>query len=191
MTESAIRTSSVSCCSRNAAAGFRHEPRPGPCTRSRTTAAQRAHQGAIIIANGRPVLPRHPKRCWTFKLPPPRRARRRHRRERHPGRQARPAQARPGCRRRHLRLPTRHLPRHRKQDPLPAPPQMNETQPRPARDQHSTRTPARSAQQPSMSDQIATKTPAETRLLRTAMAALLHPAQQRRAGQLRGNRIPS
>src|SRR5262249_28058515 len=52
-----------------------------------------------------------------------------------------PLQARPPHRRRRRRLPPRRLPRRHGQDPLPAPPRLDDPGPRPARDPHPARAP--------------------------------------------------
>src|ERR1019366_6677701 len=103
----------------------------------------------------------------------------RRRRPRPAGRRAGPAQTRPAHRRRRRRLPPRHLPRHRRQDPLPAPPGLNAAQPGPARDPHPARPPARLLH-PADHHRPARdrgQDPPEARLPLTAMAAVLPAAQ--------------
>jgi hypothetical protein len=78
------------------------------------------HHGAII-ANGNLYCPATPQPLLQLAPPPPRRQRGRHRRPRPANRRASPAQAREDQLRRRRRLPPRHLPRRRRQDPLPAP----------------------------------------------------------------------
>ena len=61
------------------------------------------------------------------------------RRARPEDRRAGPLQARRPRRRRRRRLPPARLPRRRREDPLPAPPRVDETRPEPARDPHARR----------------------------------------------------
>ena len=105
----------------------------------------------------RPRPPRHPPRRHHRQRQPllPRRAQdaagtRPARPRRHPGpgrrprpadRRDRPLQTRPRHQRRRRRLPPRHLPRGHGQDPLPAPPGIDEAGPEPARDPHPARAP--------------------------------------------------
>ena len=102
------------------------------------------HEGAII-ANGNLYCPRTPEPLLELGAAAARRHRRADRRARPADRRALPPQARPAHRRRRRRLPPRHLPRRRRQDPLPAPPGVDDPGPGPARDPRprpSTRRPA-------------------------------------------------
>ncbi|MGE5288455.1 MAG: hypothetical protein ACM3ML_14910, partial [Micromonosporaceae bacterium] len=115
------------------------------------------HDGAVIVNVNlhRPQTPRTPLELSP--LPPgtapdtlashdQQAARRRagcRRRPQPAGRRTRPAQARPAHRRRRRRLPPRHLPRNRRQDPLPAPAGLDDPGPGPARDPHPARRTAR------------------------------------------------
>ena len=102
------------------------------------------HHGAII-ANGNLYCPATPARCSNSHpspATPPR--------TRPPpttGRPPRPRscvlQAGPHHQRRRRRLPPGDVPRRHGQDPLPAPPGLHDSHPRPARDPHPARTPAR------------------------------------------------
>jgi hypothetical protein len=91
------------------------------------------HHGAVI-ANGNLYCPCTPKPLLELGPLPPGAPRRAGRRPRPADRRARPLQARPAHRRRRRRLPPRQLPRHRREDPLPAPPRFDAAQPRQARD---------------------------------------------------------
>jgi len=99
------------------------------------------HHGAVI-ANGNLYCPQTPRTLPELAPLPPAASSASHR-PRSAGRRASPAQTRPAHRRRRRRLPPRHLPSHRRQDPLPAPPGLNAAQPGPARDPHPARPPAR------------------------------------------------
>jgi hypothetical protein len=83
------------------------------------------------------------------------------------------------------RIPPRHLPRHRRQDPLPAPPTIDDPPPGPARDPHPAAAPApqlRAADHHRATSRRGQDTP-ETRLPLGPVAALLPAAHQRRTGQ--------
>ena len=147
------RTASRSATSSTTPATPTATPQPGPSrcgrpapsssrTSTRTTAARKEPTTAPSSPTGtctaRP--PRH--RCSSSPAAA-RRHRRADRRARPADSRAGPAQARPAHRRRRRRLPPRHLPRRRRQDPLPAPPGLDDPQPGPARDPHPARAPAR------------------------------------------------
>ena len=76
-----------------------------------------------------PLLPGHAHHIAAPRPAGPRRHPAGNRRARRPGRRARPAQARPNHHRRPRRLPPGHLPRRHRQDPMPAPPGLDDTQP--------------------------------------------------------------
>src|ERR1035441_7489819 len=126
-----------------------------------------------------PVLPANTPHTAGTRAPATRRQQRAGRRPRPAGRRARPAQTRPAHRRRRRRLPPRHLPSHRRQDPLPAPPGLNAAQPGPAGDPRPARPPARLLH-PADHHRPARdrgQDPPEARLPLTAMAAVLPAAQ--------------
>jgi hypothetical protein len=142
------------------------------------------HDGAII-ANGClycPCTPRaaasRPAATWS-----PRRA---GHRARPAGRRANPAQTQQAHQRRRRRLPPGHLPRDRREGPLPPPPAVDDTAPRPARDSHPARAPAGLLHPADHHRAPAGRgqDPAETRLPLRRLAELLRPAHQRRARQL-------
>ncbi len=147
---------------------------------------QGTHHGAII-ANGNLYCPQTPRTLLELTPLPPGAAPDAAASHDQQAAELAPAQAQPAHRR---RLPPRHLPRHHRQDPLPAAPRLDDPGPGPARDPHPTRAPARLLhtadhhRRPGRSAQD----PAETRLPLRRLAPLLRPAHQRRAGQLHDQR---
>ena len=96
------------------------------------------HHGAII-SNGNLYCPARPAPAGT-RAAGPRRHPRAGRRPRRPDRGDSPATSSAASPRRRRRLPPRHVPRRHGQDPLPAPPRLDDPGPGPARDPHPART---------------------------------------------------
>ena len=143
------------------------------------------HDGAII-ANGNLYLPRHAQAAAGTHTAGPRRHPGPGRRPRPADRRDRPAQTRPDHQRRRRRLPPGDVPRGHGQDPLPAPPGIDDPGPRPARDPYPARAPARLLH-PADHHRPAPgrgQNPAETRLPLGGAPALVCPAHRRRADLL-------
>jgi transposase InsO family protein len=110
-------------------------------TCTRTTAAPAAPTTAPSSPT-EPLLPADTPSPAAVRPAPARRHPRADRRARPADHRTRPAQAQPAHRRRRRRLPPRHLSRSDGEDPLPAPPRLNDPGPGPARDPHPAAAPA-------------------------------------------------
>ena len=139
------------------------------------------HDGAII-SNGNLYCPRHTPPAAGTRAARPHRHQRAGRGPRPQDRRAGPVQARPPHRRRRRRLPPGAVPRRHGQDPLPAPPRVDDAGPGPARD------PAAPGTPPGLLHPADHHRPAgrarqdraETRLPVRGLAPLLRPPHRRR-----------
>jgi hypothetical protein len=98
------------------------------------------HHGAVI-ANGNLYCPRTPRTLLELAPLPPGTAPDTVAAHDQQAAELARAQTRPPHRRRQRRLPPRHLPRRHRQDPLPAPPRLDDPGPGQARDPHTPRAP--------------------------------------------------
>ena len=138
------------------------------------------HQGAVI-ANGSLYCPQTPRTLLELApLPPAATAGQTAVHDQQTAELARCELA--GTRRRHRRLPPGQLPRHGRQDPLPAPPGLDAAQPGPARilARPGTRPPAATQRPITVPAQVAARTSPGTRLPIHRLAAVISAAPPRR-----------